>query len=666
MLNSDVLSQLKKLKKDIREATNQHSGSIKGSPGRFGFVVLDDGKECFLNPDEMQKVFPGDRITAEINEDEKGRSVATVIAVEESRLTYFVGRYIIRGKGHFVEPDLAGLNRWIFIPPKKRRQSQAGDYILCRVLQHPFEEGKPQAEVVKNLGKQDQSGLPTNYALAKYNLGGKNPGHVDDAQIKKHIEGQIKARRDMRDISFITIDAETTQDLDDALYAEKLNSGWKLMVAIADPAEFVAIDSDADKYAKRLGSSHYFPDRVLPMLHPRLANHYCSLQPLQDRLALVCELYLDDSGAVGSGEMHEAVISSKARFSYQQASALLAGKSSEQPKVGEQHNDKTDENQTDTDTTEQAQQQFAQQLKDLQVITTLLRNKRKQEALVTGDKTDYQLILDSNKKIEKIIPRTTTPAHALIEEAMIATNRATADFLKNHSKEALYTAHSGFRPERLEQIKTVVDEQCKDFDSSKLASWEGLKTLLNYLQNQQTELPLEAIANRMLTRGTLSKTPAPHAGMGLAEYTTFTSPIRKYADLTVHRIIKAILHQHQNPASRLSNKALDRLQESLRNGRSAIRESEHWLKCEYAQKLIGESFTGRVQHTNGSGFQVRLDDSGMDGVVNLGSVDEKFKFDGTRFQHIGENRKFCLEQSVKVKISAVDMDKKQIAMVLEE
>ena len=180
MLKSDVLSQLKQLKKDIREASNQNSGLVRGSLGRFGFVVLNDGRECFLNPEEMQKVFPGDKVLAEINQDDKGRHVATIVKIQESTLNYFVGRYLVRGKGHFVEPDMAGLNRWIFIPPKKRKQAKVGDYILCKVMQHPFKEGKPQAEVVRIIGSPEKSGLPAEYALAKYNLGGKNPDRIDD------------------------------------------------------------------------------------------------------------------------------------------------------------------------------------------------------------------------------------------------------------------------------------------------------------------------------------------------------------------------------------------------------------------------------------------------------------------------------------------------------
>jgi len=661
MLKSDALSQLKQLKKDIREASNQHSGLIKGSLGRFGFVVLNDGRECFLNPEEMQKVFPGDNVTAEINEDNKGRPVATLVKVNESRLTFFVGRYLVKGKGHFVEPDLAGLTRWIFIPPKKRRQAQPGDYLLCKVMQHPFKEGKPQAEVVKILGKAERSGLPVDYAIAKYNLAGKNPALVDENKIKQHIEQQIAARTDRRDVDFITIDAASTEDMDDALYADKVEGGWRLMVAIADPAEFISVDSDADKYARRLGSSYYFPDRVIPMLHPRLANGLCSLQPQQERLALVCGLHINASGVVTESSIEEAVINCKAKLSYDEATEIMNSTSA----LPAKEEAKTDATEADAPGTNSEHPQKALLL-CLQEAAHALHQERAQTALVANEKPEFRLILDDNKKVSSIVNRVSTPAHRIIEEVMIATNRAAAQFLKSASKEALYSAHSGFRPERLEQIKTIVSEQCNDFEIKQLESWQGLKHLIKYVQAKPPELPLEAIASRLLTRGTFSKTPAPHAGMGLPEYTTFTSPIRKYADLTVHRIIKAALRKQPSPAKKITNRTLERLQESLRNGRSAVNESEHWLKCEYAQSLVGQSFDGHIQHTSGSGFQVRLDDSGIDGMVNLGSVKEKFKFDGTRFQHIGEKRSFCLNQPVRVTIAAVDMDKKQIDLLLAE
>ena len=656
MLKSDVLSQLKQLKKDIREASNERDGTIKGSLGRFGFLVLDDGRECFLNPEEMQKVFPGDRVIAEISKDEKGRDVATIVKLRESRLTYFAGRYINRGKGHFAEPDLTGLSRWIFIPPKKRKQAKPGDYILCRILQHPFKEGKPQAEVVKVIGNLEQPGVPFDYVLAKYNLGGKNPGSVNGDQIRAHIKQQTTIRKDLRDTNFVTIDAATTLDMDDALHAQRTENGWNLTVAIADPAEFVTQDSDADKYARRLGSSSYFPNRVISMLHPQLANEYCSLQPGQDRLALLCSLSIDDTGTVTASTIEEGVIQSKAKLSYLEVSEILENR--------EEQAEKPKDEQSTPVRDEALSNILKDQLKCLQDIAQALHKKRRQEALITANKPEFNLLLDKNRKVEKIVPRQMTIAHQLIEEIMIAANRAAAAYLKKHAKEALYTAHSGFRPERIEQLKAVIGEQCTGFDTCQLEDWQGLKHLVGHLETNPAELPVEAIASRMLTRGMLSKVPAPHAGMGFAEYTTFTSPIRKYSDLLVHRMIKAILHQ--KTAKHLSRQALERLQESLRNSRNAVNECEHWLKCEYAQTLKGQAFSGRIQHINGSGFQVRLDDNGLSGTVELGPVTEKFKFDGTRFQHIGENRRFVLEQPVTVKIADVNMDKKLITMVLDD
>ncbi len=639
MLNSDVLSQLKQLKKDIREANNQHEGTVKGSPGRFGFVVLNDGRECFLSPDEMQKVYPGDRVLAEVSQDDKGRDVASVISLQDSTLSYFVGRYLTRGKGHFVEPDLPGLNRWIFIPPQKRRQANVGDYILCKTLQHPFKEGKPQAEIVKVLGKGEESGLPTDYVLAKYNLGGKQPGKFNFKELQQRIDNQIARRKDLRDLAFVTIDAATTMDMDDALYAEDMeDGGWKLVVAIADPAELVDKDSDADKYARRLGSSYYFPDRVISMLHPKLANELCSLQAEQDRLALVCQLEIDATGQVLSSSIEEAVIQSKAKLAYDEVSLLFS------------------------DPEQLAGHPNAEQLKRLRQVTDALAAKRQTEALVTDEKPEYRLTLDDNKKIAEIVRKQSTPAHRVIEEAMIAANRAAAAFLEKQARQALFASHPGFRPERLEQLKQVVQEQCPDFDTNQLEKWDGYKRLIQHLAEKPAELPVAAIASRMLTRSTLSKQPVPHAGMGLPAYTTFTSPIRKYADLTVHRIIKAVLRNESSQS--LSNRHLERLQEILRNGRMAVNESEHWLKCEFAKTLIDQPLAGQVQHTNGSGFQVRLLDTGIDGNINLGELAEKFKFDGVHFRHIGETRSFCLEQEVLVKIKEVDMDSKQITMVL--
>ncbi|OZG75360.1 exoribonuclease R [Hahella sp. CCB-MM4] len=639
MLNSDVLSQLKQFKQDLREANNRFEGIVKGSPGRFGFVTMEEGREAFLNPDEMQRVFPGDKVLAEVSQDEKGRDVAKVVECLDSELKYFVGRYLVRGNGHFVDPDLNGLSRWIFIPPKKRKQAEVGDYILCRVLQHPFKEGKPQAEVVKIIGKDGQPGLPVDYMLAKFNLNAKNPARFDEKRAQKILEEQAKSRVDYRELPFLTIDAATTQDMDDALHAAAAeNGGWTLQVAIADPASLVEEGGDIDKYARRLGATHYFPDRIVPMLPPRLANHYCSLLAGEDRLVLMCTMQISADGNIESSRIEEAVIKSKAKLSYEDVASVLDGKESSH--------------------------EFSDQLSTLKAVTDALRQRRQQDCLITPDRPEYRLILDDNKKVTDIALKVSNAAHGVVEEAMVAANRCAAAYLAEHCKPALYMAHSGFREERIEQIQQIMSEQCPGFDASVLTQWQGLKTLMQSEEVQKSELPLAAIASRLLARGTLSRTPAPHAGMGLESYTTFTSPIRKYLDLTVHRLIKASLNSGKSPS--INERMVERLQEAQRNGRNAVNGAENWLKCEFAQTLTGKPLQGTVQHTNGAGFQVRLNDTGIEGLINLGELKEKFRFDGTYFQHIGDKHQYRLEQPVEVVITQVDMDKKQITMALTE
>ena len=639
MLKSDVLSQLKQFKQDLREANNRFEGIVKGSPGRFGFVTLEDGREAFLSPDEMQRVFPGDKVLAEITQDDKGRDVAKIVECQKTELSYFVGRYLVRGQGHFVEPDLNGLNRWIFIPPKKRKQAEVGDFILCRVLQHPFKEGKPQAEIVKILGKEGQSGLPVHYMMAKYNLNGKNPVRLDEKQIQQTLEANIGQREDLRATAFLTIDATTTQDMDDALHATANESGgWTLQVAIADPAVFVPEGSELDKYARRLGCTHYFPDRILPMLPARLANHYCSLLAGEDRLALVCTMQISAEGVIESSDIKEAAINSNAKLSYEEVAAAVDSNDSTHAQI--------------------------EQLSMLKAVTDALHLRRQQDALITPDRPEFSMVLNDKQQIASIVPKVSTSAHAIVEEAMVAANRSAAAYLQKHCKPALYMAHSGFREERLEQIKTIMTEQCPGVDVESLSQWTGLKTLLDSPEVQQSDLPLAAIASRLLARGTLSQSPAPHAGMGLAAYTTFTSPIRKYVDLTVHRLIKASLNATKAPG--INKRMVEHLQDALRQGREAVNGAENWLKCEFAQNLVGQKLAGTVQHTNGSGFQVRLNDTGIEGLVNLGQLKEKFRFDGTYFQHIGDEHQYRLEQPVEVIISQVDMTKKQITMTLAD
>ncbi|RMF15924.1 MAG: VacB/RNase II family 3'-5' exoribonuclease [Gammaproteobacteria bacterium] len=641
MLNSDALNQLKQLKQDISKDNPRHEATVKGSMGRFGFAVLDDGRQAFLIPDEMAKVLPGDRVRVELSKDEKDRDTATIEKVLKSELRYVVGRYVIRGKGHFVEPDASQLSRRVFLPPKARKGASEGDLILCRITRHPFEDQKPQAEVVRIIGREDTPHVETEYCLSKHGLSAHaRLPKIGDAQVaawQKQIEKAMSRREDLRALPFVTIDSASTQDMDDALCAEATDDGWTLHVAIADPAELVEPGGEIDQRAQRLGSSWYFPDRIIPMLPDVLSTELCSLVPGQDRLALVMSLQVKPDGQISDFRLCEAVIHSRAKLAYSDVAGLMA--------EGAEH--------VDTDS-----------LKALEAVRQALNNYRDNHALVAEDRQDYRLILNEAGKIDHIERRDSLDAHNLVEEAMIATNRCAARFLREKGLTGPFITHAGFRPERLDAMDQIRREQLGDDARFDLTDWKGFKAFLQALDEKDSELPLRGIATRSLARSLLSPEAAPHFGMGLALYTTFTSPLRKYNDLLVHRQIKAVLHG-QKP-QKVRERDCEHLQEALRLGRQAVNETEQWLKCQYMADQDGALGRGRIVHVNGAGFQVRLDNTGVEGFVHLGEEDEKFSFDPVYLTQKSATRTFMLDQTVMVEVAGVDWDRRQVKFRLTD
>ncbi len=319
MLNQDALSQLKGLKSQM-EAEKEHAEAvIKGTQNRYGFAVLDDGREIFIPPDEMLKVFPDDRVQVCIRPAKDNKTIADIEKLVDSPLGDFTGRCVRKGKAVFVEPDLAQLKRWLFIPPHARNGVKEGDYIRCAILRHPIRDGKPQAKVLAVIGDDNTPGIENLYCMAKYRLASQW-----SAASRQEVERLVAEcrpleagkRRDLTDLEFISIDTVKTQDIDDALYAQISSTGWTLFVAIADPTAYIVPASELHRDVLARGSSVYFHGDVLPMLPEELSQDTCALSEGSDRPALVCKLAVSDDGEVGNCEFLEAIVRSRGKLSY--------------------------------------------------------------------------------------------------------------------------------------------------------------------------------------------------------------------------------------------------------------------------------------------------------------------------------------------------------------
>ena len=588
MLNQDALSQLRDLKKQIEAEKERAEAVVKGTQSRYGFAVLDDGREIFIPPDEMLKVFPDDRVRVCIRPTKDNKTIADVEKLVDSPLGEFTGRCVRKGKALFVEPDLPQLKRWLFIPPHARNGVKEGEYLRCAILRHPIRDGKPQAKVLAVIGDEQTAGIENLYSMAKHALAAEwsSACKRDVEQLLQHCRPlEQDKRRDLTDLEFVSIDTAKTQDIDDALYAQISNDGWTLFVAIADPTAYIPADSALYSDIAARGTTVYFHGDVLPMMPEQLAQDTCALSEGSDRPALVCKIEVSDAGEVGDFEFIEATIRSRAKLSYYGVDRYLNGQADEL-------------------------MSHATPLEALYQVFRALRSHREQHALVMEDRREYRWVLNDSKQIDTIEPYEKLLSQKLVEECMVAANRCAALFLQRGAANGPFVTHPGIRADRLEEARQFLAMHAPEVAETDPTTVTGYRDIMRCLARGDHPLPLRSMINRLLTRAELSASPGPHMGMALEVYTNCTSPLRKYVDFLVHLQIKALLHGDQ--ATQVSTQLLERLAQRLANTRQATLEAERWLAGKYLARLAAEgerTFKATVSHINSSGFNVRLDEN---------------------------------------------------------
>jgi VacB/RNase II family 3'-5' exoribonuclease len=633
MLNQDSLSQLKGLRSQMEEEKERAEAVIKGTQARYGFAVLDDGREIFVPPDEMLKAFPDDRVQVCIRPTKDNKTIADVEKLIDSPLTEFTGRCVRKGKAVFVQPDLPQLKRWLFIPPHARNGVKEGDYLRCAILRHPIRDGKPQAKVLAIVGDDKTPGIENLYTMAKYRLTSEWSS-ASKKEVDRLVEQckplETGKRRDLTDLEFISIDTVKTQDIDDALYAEISNDGWTLFVAIADPTAYIEVDSELARDIAARGTSAYFHGNVLPMMPEHLSQDTCALSEGSDRPALVCKIAISDSGDVGDFEFIEATVRSRGKLSYYGVERYLNGRADEL-------------------------MSHATPLEALYQVFRALRANREEHGLVMEDRQEFRWILNDSKQIENIEPFEKLLSQKLVEECMIAANRCAANFLRQQGASGPFVTHPGIRPNRLDEARKFLAMHAPQIAEVDPTTVKGYRDIMRCLSQEEHKLPLRGMINRLLTRATLSTEPGAHMGMALETYSNCTSPLRKYVDFLVHLQIKSLLHEQ--PANQLSPEVLATLADRLTNTRAATQEAERWLAGNYLARLAtgeGVTFKGSISHVNSSGFTARLDDNGLEGFVDLRKDPEKFSYDKWTASLTSTTRRFQLHQSVELTFIGVD------------
>uniref|UniRef100_UPI0035B166F5 ribonuclease R n=1 Tax=Hylemonella sp. TaxID=2066020 RepID=UPI0035B166F5 len=668
-------------------------GTISGHRDGHGFVVRDDGEpDIYLPPNEMRAVLHKDRVKARIVRfDRKGRPEGRVLEILERSAQPIIGRLLQESGVWLVAPEDKRYGQDILIPKGATGQAKVGQVVVVELVEPPALYGQPVGRIKEVLGEIDDPGMEIEIAVRKYSV----PHEFSEACIAqarslpdKVRPQDIKHRVDLTDVPLVTIDGEDARDFDDAVYCEPATQGrgrnaqrgWRLLVAIADVSHYVETGSAIDVDAYDRATSVYFPRRVIPMLPEKLSNGLCSLNPDVDRLCMVCDMFVNSEGEVTAYQFYPAVMHSHARFTYTEVAAILAN--TRGPEAARR-------------------KERVQDLMNLHDVYRALLAARAKRGAVDFETTETQIICDESGRIEKIVPRTRNDAHRLIEEAMLAANVCSADFIGQSKHAGLFRVHEGPTPEKNELLRNYLKATGVGLTISEDPSPAEFQAIAIATKERPDAQQIHAMLLRSMQQAIYTPHNSGHFGLAFEAYTHFTSPIRRYPDLLVHRVIKAILNKtryhlpvlptpgeaHAKLTRRIEKSEAAKMKISgekpkkvsaelmawqaaglhcsanERRADEASRDVEAWLKCKYMREHLGEEFSGVVTAATSFGLFVTLDAMYVEGLVHITELGgEYFRFDEVRQELRGERTgiRYAIGTRVRVQVSRVDLDGRRI------
>jgi ribonuclease R len=632
-------------------------GRVIGHADGFGFIRPDDGSDdLFLSPREMNPLLHNDRAMVRIaGIDKKGRREGAVVEILERNTHQIVGRLYKEDGFTYVIPDNKNISQTVLLQKDGVGKAKQGQIVIAEIIEQPTKLRQPIGRIIEVLGDHLAPGMEIEMALRSHELPHIWPADVlaETSHLTPEVPEAAKENRvDLRGTPLVTIDGEDARDFDDAVYAKKTPKGWKLLVAIADVSHYVQVNSALDNEAKNRSTSVYFPEQVIPMLPEILSNGLCSLNPDVDRLCMVCEMLIDAQGQVTRARFFEAVMRSHARLTYTQVAGMLV------------------------DNDAALQQRYAPvlpHLRELYALYKVMRITREQRGAMDFDTQETRIIFGKDRKIEKIIPTTRNDAHKLIEEFMITANGATARYLNGKKIPKLLRVHEGPSADKLLNLKTFMGELGLKLGGGATPTPLDYMHLIDSVKHRPDAHLIQTVLLRSMSQAVYSPELKGHFGLAMDAYTHFTSPIRRYPDLLVHRAIRHCL-QGKSAASfvyGVPDMVLlgEHCSANERRADEATRDVVNWLKCEYMMDKIGEDFAGIISAVTSFGFFVELADIYVEGLVHISHLGQDFfHFDPTSHQLKGErtNTIFRLGDSVKVKVVRVDLDDKKIDFELIE
>lgn len=631
-------------------------GSVIAHRDGFGFLRVEGQPEdYYLTPEQMRKTLQGDVVLAQpMSNQYKGKKEARIVRVLEPRSNQIVGRYFIEEGIGFVVPDDSRLNFDILITDKPKETVRMGSVVVVELLKRPEYRKKAVGKISEILGENMGMNLAIEIAIRNHDIPHVLPVEVEKSvsKLSETVSAQAKkGRKDLTALPLVTIDGEDARDFDDAVYCEKnKGGGYRLWVAIADVSYYVRPQTVLDKDANLRSTSVYFPSRVIPMLPEILSNGLCSLNPQVDRLCLVCEMTISAKGRLTGYQFYEAVMNSHARLTYTKVQKILDGD-------------------------EELREHYQARVKDLENLYALykiLDKTRVARGAISFESAEPKFIFNADKRIERIEMAERSDAHKIIEECMILANVSAAKLVEEAEIPSLYRIHDKPDEDRLSNLRSVLTELGLIFEGGDKPQPKDIAKLMEQVAERPDHEMLQTMILRSMKQAIYDPENRGHFGLALESYAHFTSPIRRYPDLLLHRTIKWILANQQHQESKTGgyrynmNEMLyfgEHCSMAERRADEAVRDVVDWLKCDFMQDHVGEEFEGIISSVTNFGFFVRLNDLFIDGLVHVATLEnDYYSFDAGRSRLVGENSGFSyrLGDKVKVKVEAVNPEERKI------
>lgn len=660
MENDGQLVFTKRRRYALPEKMDLLKGTVIGHRDGYGFLQVEGSDDWFIPNGQMLRVMHGDYVLAQPNgTDRRGRKEVRIVRVLEVRKKQIVGRFFTESGINYVVPDDSRINQDILIPEEHRLGARMGQVVVVELQPRKADFKRPVGFITEILGDNLAPGMEIEIALRNHEI-----PHIWSEGVEKQIrqfnedvpEEAKQGRVDLRQLPLVTIDGESARDFDDAVFCQAEENGWRLWVAIADVSYYVRPKTALDLEAQQRGNSVYFPNRVIPMLPEVLSNGLCSLNPQVDRLCLVAEMQVSKTGELGDFQFYEAVMNSHARLTYTKVWKILSGDEALRERYAP----------------------LVPHLEELHNMYNVLVSARQQRGAIEFETVENQFIFNPQGRIERIEPLVRNDAHKIIEECMILANIAAARLVEKADEPSLYRIHAQPSEEKLTSFRTFLKECGLFLDGGLSPTPKDYAKLLATLRERPDRELIQTMLLRSLKQAVYSPDNEGHFGLALTEYAHFTSPIRRYPDLLLHRAIKYLIEKQKGNSRHYTEGGgyhyklddMDQFGEKCsateRRADDATREVADWLKCEYMQDHIGEEFDSVISSVTGFGLFVKLNELLIDGLVHISSLDNGYyHFDGDRQRLVGENgMMYRLGDPVKVRVIGVNLDDKKIDFAL--